>query len=308
MKHELIAKERGFVCLLCGWQWAIKPVSDCPGVIRYTWSNKPSDLYTDNSLLAEGLEPPPSTHRRGVIWSVRESIYYDLYHIQDAKPQPDAIETPVNEALQAYCGLCGALITAEGGEVPQLLCNSCLATAHQEAIEWARDILARDMLILSLSIASNDEPEIIEIAAINTHDELLMNTLLSTEIPITAESLALYGLTNRDLAEAPTFADIYSQLEQTIGDSTLLCEQAKFIQAVVAFNTQRYALAPLKINALSVIEGVAAYLGRWDKHQKAFSLASLGVAIELFGLEITDLREARHRCQAILALLKAIAG
>jgi DNA polymerase-3 subunit epsilon len=321
MRHELKANEKGFTCNLCGWQWTVKPVSDCPGVPRYTWNNKPTDLLAKSDLAQQGLEPPSSAHRRGVIWSVRESIFYDLFHVADARPittpmLPDAV-VPTNmrtlPASAAACQRCDKAVALPAELNADGLCADCehdlkLAAARRNVIEWAKEMLAQDeCLVVSIAIASDNKPEIIEVAVIDSIGNVLLNTLVRPTMPIPSEATARYGITDKDMDVAPAFPEVYGHLMSLVSKRMVIAYNAKETEQALQYTTELYQLNKIDVYWQSALEAFAAFYGEWSPDTEDFEVHPLERACITFEIDCTSLQESINSCQATLALIEALA-
>lgn len=320
MKHDLKTTPQGFTCLLCSWTWGVKPVSECPGVPRYTWTSKPADLLTRDGLLERGMEPPSSAHRRGVIWSVRESVYYDLYHVADGKPMlgdaiPEAVlpATPVMQPATIHCQRCNKTFGAADELNEDGLCPACTLelkneNARQEAIQWAQYMLSIETLVVvAFSIMDGESPEIIEAAVLDQNGKPLLNVLIRPSMAISADTTALYGITNQDVQNAPDFAEVYPVLLNLLQDRPVLAYDANLTEQALIFTASQYQLSPMNAYWQCAMEAFAAFQGEREANGGRFKTHLLSTACDLFGIRMENLQEAVYRGQAALSLVAAMA-
>lgn len=78
-----------------------------------------------------------------------------------------------------------------------------------------------------------------EVAVLDTNGTVLLNTLVYSGIPISAAAAAVHGITDRDLAAAPTTATVMAELVHLIGHRQVLAYNAPFDRAVLLRDAHR---------------------------------------------------------------------
>lgn len=86
-------------------------------------------------------------------------------------------------------------------------------TPQQQVQHW----LDSNCLILDTETTGlGDDAEIVEIALIDTAGSILLNTLIKPRSIIPASAIAIHGITNEMVADAPSWPDVYSKFYQLI--------------------------------------------------------------------------------------------
>ena len=83
-----------------------------------------------------------------------------------------------------------------------------------ELADWAREVLADpDTVILDTETTGlEDDARILDLAVTNVAGDILVDTLVNPGEPIPAEATGIHGITDADVAGAPSFADILVKL------------------------------------------------------------------------------------------------
>ena len=173
-----------------------------------------------------------------------------------------------------------------------------------------RMLLAGLLVLDTETTGLSDDAEICEISIIADNGASLINTLIRTEQPITAEATAINGITDEMLAEAPTFPEVYARLRQIIGHRKVVIYNAQFDHRMMEQVCQRHHLPPL-LDAKQchcLMLDYADFHGEWDPRRQSFKWPKLTAACEQMGIEWDG---TAHRAPAdthmTLALMRAMA-
>lgn len=124
-------------------------------------------------------------------------------------------------------------------------------TCVPAAPRWARPLRAavavhraRRMLVAGAAVLLDTETTDLdgamrEVAVIDTDGTVLLNTLVRSGVPIAAAAAAVHGITDRDLADAPTTGTVLAELVQVVGDRQVLAYNAPFDYAVLLRDAHR---------------------------------------------------------------------
>lgn len=122
------------------------------------------------------------------------------------------------------------------------------------ATQWARSLLKReDWIILDTETTGLSEiDEIIQVAIIAHDGSRLLDTLVRPKQPISAAAIAVHGITNATLVEAPPFSEIYEQLKAVISGKTIVIYNAPFDLRLIKQTLKTHHLPPLEIDSEQV--------------------------------------------------------
>lgn len=112
--------------------------------------------------------------------------------------------------------------------------------ARESATTWARRILdTPDVIIFDVETTGLDFPYIVEIAAINTAGETLLDTRLNPRKLIEPGATRVHGIRDEDVADRPTFADAFDEIANVFGGRTALSYNIGFDRGVMARELHR---------------------------------------------------------------------
>lgn len=97
------------------------------------------------------------------------------------------------------------------------------------AVHWARKQTERDnWVMLDTETTGLEDAEVVEIAITNPQGAPLLNTLVKPTIPIPEEAIAIHGITDEIVKDAPNFCEVYPQIVGGLTDKEVLIYNADF--------------------------------------------------------------------------------
>lgn len=144
-------------------------------------------------------------------------------------------------------------------------------TDRQKAAEWARQILQNEaVLILDTETTGlGYRDQIVEIAVINTSGQTLMNQLIKPTISIPPGASRIHGITDADVAAAPTFADIHQELSDLVQNRHIVIYNADYDVRMVRQSARAAGLEPGSgpdIRADCAMLWYAQWFGDWNEY------------------------------------------
>lgn len=142
---------------------------------------------------------------------------------------------------------------------------------------------------------------IVEIAILDHNGNVLKNQLVNPERPIPTAASRIHGIADFDVAAAPTFGDIYDELEAIFAVGNVVAYNHTFEQDVFAAVCKRYTKPPFSVTWHCAMRGYSEYKGerKWFK---------LGAACHREGIVVKNAHRALGDCIMTLALLRKMAG
>lgn len=149
----------------------------------------------------------------------------------------------------------------------------------------------------------NDDPkvDIVEIAIVSHHGEILLNTLVKPTQSIPLVASRIHGIHDKDVIDAPSFVDIYPQLEALLNGKIVVAYNHTFEQDIlrtVCRRAQKPQLTPMEwycaMRSYSVYRGATRF-------QK------LTAACQREGIPLANAHRALGDCLMTLALMKKMA-
>lgn len=162
------------------------------------------------------------------------------------------------------------------------------------AIQWARDILKTDALVLdteTTGLLDKKNVEAIQIAVITMQGKVLYDQLLKPKYKIPKRVIKIHGITNESVAESPTFKDEYETLSELLNGRTIITYNTRFDSGILDRTCYLWKLPVISSKLICAMHIYRVFMesGKWLK-----------------------LPEAQHTalddCNATLALIKAMAN
>lgn len=181
---------------------------------------------------------------------------------------------------------------------------------RQRVIEWARGLLADPATIFldTETTGLGREAEIVDIAVVDVHGNVLLDTLVRPSGPIPAESTRIHGIGNDDVRDAPAWPAIYPVFESIVDQRTVVVYNAAFDRGMVAQCCQRHGLIFAGRSWHCAMKQYAQFAARPDSFGTGrYRYHKLSEATRAFGLASGGHR-ARSDALACRALVQALAA
>lgn len=138
------------------------------------------------------------------------------------------------------------------------------AADRAAAAEWARAALADDRAVILDTETTDLRGYIVDIAIIRATDgEVLVNTLLNPDRPIEPGARAVHGISDADVAGAPTFEAIWPWLIGKIAGRRVLVYNAEYDRARLQQEMNRRILTAAAVDGRD-LRGELPDLGTWE--------------------------------------------
>jgi DNA polymerase III epsilon subunit-like protein len=169
----------------------------------------------------------------------------------------------------------------------------------------AATLLEEGFVLLDLEttgLTNDPTVAIVEVGILSHRDEVLLETFVNPERRIPSAAQAVHGITDEDVADAPSFREIYSQIAEHVNNQTVVTYNAPFEQKVLAAVYPRYNTLPLKPRKW--VCAMRLYTDfRWITNR----YYTLSDACEQEGITIHDTHRAIGDCRLTLALMRRVA-
>ncbi len=175
-------------------------------------------------------------------------------------------------------------------------------SAKEKVARRCQHLLNEGCVILDFETTGFVSPnvDIIEIAIVSHSGEVLLDTLLKPHRPIPPAASAVNDIYDEDVADAPTFIDIYPRLLRHLTGQPVVAYNYTFERDILAAVTQRLGL-PLKVS-------------EWYCAMKAYTdfsgllrSSKLTTACKRQGVTVENAHTALGDCLMTLALMRQMA-
>lgn len=272
-QHQLQQTPDGYRCERCGMTWKHQPEGKCPIVKLYQYTAIPwEELATYSQLKRQKLKPANEAQPDGCYFRLRDKEYINLYKIAEAQPrrtptekQREAIEKMRAALKKKYtCERCGRYDDSHGqarhnrmgtlmvNGQEQRLCKECrnylIWVYDRHVIEHnMRVMLESDEPFLVLDTETTGLPDswgfqVVEVAAVDKTGAVVFHSLVKPDIPMPEDASRIHGLTDADLADAPSFADVWPKLAELLSGYELWTYNVEFDQDALLSSAERFKL------------------------------------------------------------------
>lgn len=138
--------------------------------------------------------------------------------------------------------------------------------AHRQAIQRARDALARDIVVFDTETTGlGMRDEIIEISCVSGRGEVLLDSFVEPRIPVPGEATAINGIRGEDLADAPTMAVLMDRLEPILSGAEVIASyNLDFDGRLLVQSARKGYRLPRSAGFLCIMRAYAAWRGEWN--------------------------------------------
>lgn len=267
------------------------------GVPIYPWDPWPEPLVTKSQLSKAGYQPGPL---RAVVRYSKSSTGDGFLHL--FSPDEGIRRKPPTEkqlAAQAKrkagelnartCTRCGAVQyfkrDLSGG-----LCECCwlevkTADDRHAAAEWAKRVLADGCVILDMETTGLYDAEPVEIAVLDHTGAVLFNSrvkplrpgrIVEPDPDTGVAAVDIHGIRPEDLANAPTFGEIYPALYEALHGKHVVIYHKEFDLPILRATREEWECAAFEFEKAScAMRWFAQFCGDWSDYWRSYRWQSL---------------------------------
>ena len=249
----------------------------------------PAHLQTKTELRVQRMKPGIAQRPVGHYWQGQS--YVALYDPADAAPmrprrEPSPLQAAALAAGRALVGtaLCGCGKRMDKTELDKRgRCPECVLQEQRD--EWVRElrsvhesaasILAQEPLFIDTETTGvDDQAEVIEIAILDHLGKLLLHTLVQPAGPISAEASAIHGITDLDVATAPTWTAIGERVAALLSGRLVVAHNAQFDRRMLRQTYGRHGGQVPEFQSACTMELLTGLnYGRWPRLSVAVQIA-----------------------------------
>jgi DNA polymerase III subunit epsilon len=148
------------------------------------------------------------------------------------------------------------------------------------ASAWAKEALSRSDWALVNTQATDLCGLVCEIGAIAPSGDILFESLINPERPVSANARAVHGITDEMLKAAPTLPQVWDALQVALeGRTTLLAYNAEYVRARLRQSAMRYRLRGPSFYWQCIMQRYAEFRGNWSERHQSYTYAKLPGAV-----------------------------
>ncbi|MBX3014627.1 MAG: 3'-5' exonuclease [Caldilineaceae bacterium] len=186
-----------------------------------------------------------------------------------------------------------------------------VTTPRQHACVLARQRLQTQPLFLDTETTGvRSTAEIIEICLIDHNGDVLLNSLVRPRLTIPAESTKVHGITTAMVAHAPTWPELWPQIQAILANRPLGIYNADFDLRLLKQTHQQSGLLwpAFPFEPFCIMQLYAQFYGEWDIHRNAYRWQSLEKAGRHFSIALPNSHRAKDDALLARAVLHQIAA
>lgn len=183
------------------------------------------------------------------------------------------------------------------------------APIRQQTAAEAQQILAQRPIYLDTETTGlNHRAEIIEIAILDHDGSTLLETLVKPRLPIPREVVRIHGITDYHVRNAPTWAEIWPQVESIIQQRLIGIYNAEFDLRMIdqCHKTARLDCSIDGLTSFCIMKLYARFHG--ERRNNSFRWQSLANAATQCRLSLVNSHRAADDARLARAVLHHIAG
>ncbi len=184
------------------------------------------------------------------------------------------------------------------------------AEMRQRARAQAHQLLQAHPLFLDTETTGvRSSAEVIEICLIDHQGTVLFNSLVRPRVPIPPESTQIHGISNAMVALAPTWSELWPQVQPILESGPIGIYNADFDMRLIRQTHVQQGLPWPQgpITAFCIMLLYAQFYGDWDPQRNGYRWQSLEKARQRFNLPIPNSHCAKDDALLARAVLEQIA-
>lgn len=175
---------------------------------------------------------------------------------------------------------------------------------RQQIARFIRQKISESPLYLDTETTGLDrEAEIVEIAIVDTHGEILLQSFVRPSRPIPADASAIHGITDAMVQGAPTWPILWQSLRGLLNGHPLGLYNADYDLRLMQQSMTIYRLPWREsFNVVDVMKVYSDFRGEWDPYHRGKKIFRLEEAGRFFKIPLPN----AHRAAADTLLTRAV--
>ena len=188
------------------------------------------------------------------------------------------------------------------------------ASVRQAAIETARTWVSKDFVILDTETTGLYSPaRIVEISCIDREGNVLVDSLVNPGIPIPADASAIHGISDADVADRPSFSDLWPLVWDAVRNADcVLIYNASYDCRLIRQSLEGHEAALAQAGQLSygcIMALYAQFYGQYNEYHGSYTWQKLVNAVSQCDLQMEGpAHRALADTRASLAVLNYMAA
>ena len=143
-----------------------------------------------------------------------------------------------------------------------------------------------DYVILDTETTGLHNAVVIQIAVINSAEDVLVDSLVKPQIRIESEAMGIHGIDEETVKDAPLWRDVWSDVYTAIAGRNVIAYDADFDMNMLYNTAEQEGMGRIDWGAVAgwncAMKAFAEVYGDWHHYHKSYRWKSLLVAVEHF--------------------------
>jgi len=155
------------------------------------------------------------------------------------------------------------------------------------------------------------DAEICQIAVIDAAATVLLDTLVKPTGLISAGAIAVHGITDEMVSNAPVWGEVSAQLRKILSGRDVVIYNAVFDRKLMHQSAEQCGMPKIDWKQIATFHcamlAFAEVFGDWNDYYKSYRWKTLSTAATFYKLPVNDAHQALGDCLTTLAVCKAMA-
>ena len=164
--------------------------------------------------------------------------------------------------------------------------------------------------VLDTETTGLDHAEVCQIAVINPHGGIELDTLVCTKYPIPPDATHIHGITNDMVRDAPTWPLLLPEITRLLTGTNVIVYNALYDRKIMHQTGERWGLPKTDWKALSdwhcAMEAFAPIYGDWNHYRQSYRWQKLATAAQYYGAPVEGAHSALGDCRMTLSVTLAM--
>lgn len=173
-------------------------------------------------------------------------------------------------------------------------------------------IKANEFVVLDTETTGLHDGEICQIAIIDASGNVLLDTLVKTVYPIPSDASAIHGITDADVATAPTWAELCPKVQEILNGRDVVVYNAVYDRKMMHKAAEKCGLPKTEWKEVCrwfcAMEAFAEEYGDWNDYHQSYRWQKLTTAARYYNLPTQGAHSALADCLMTLGVVKAMAA
>jgi DNA polymerase III subunit epsilon len=181
---------------------------------------------------------------------------------------------------------------------------------QQEVVQWAQELMRRDNFYVldteTTGVGKTDE--IVQMGIVDKQGNVIMNQLVKPTISIPQGASNVHGIYETDVADSPTFKEIYIDLSKMLAGQIVIAYNMDFDWRMLQQSSAKYRLPDIRTGKRDcAMKQYAKYNGKWNSKRRSYVWHKLGNAAIQEGITVENAHDAVGDVLMTLALIQKMA-